>query len=105
MLNRKLINTRLDWGMKEEQPLLVEHMTIIEELQLLVQDKLQAELKEEKLVSQDKDLIHQQQELLEEALMIKLDKFNLVIILLTLLDQLFLNNLMLVIIQESHHPL
>jgi uncharacterized membrane protein len=91
--------------MKEEQPLLVEHMTIIEELQLLVQDKLQAELKEEKLVSQDKDLIHQQQELLEEALMIKLDKFNLVIILLTLLDQLFLNNLMLVIIQESHHPL
>jgi uncharacterized membrane protein len=91
--------------MKEEQPLLVEHMTIIEELQLLVQDKLQAELKEEKLVSQDKDLIHQQQELLEEALMIKLDKFNLVIILLTLLDQLFLNNLMLVIIQESHHLL
>jgi hypothetical protein len=98
-----LINTRLDWETKGEQLLSAELTMIIEELQLLVQDKLQVELKEEKLINQDKDLIHLLQELQEEALITIFDKFNLDTILLTLLDQLFLNNLMLVIIQELHH--
>lgn len=98
-----MINTRLDWETKGEQLLSAELTMIIEELQLLVQDKLQVELKEEKLINQDKDLIHLLQELQEEALITIFDKFNLDTILLTLLDQLFLNNLMLVIIQELHH--